>query len=151
MWSSLTKRRTGLPTSYLLPCVSAIAQLVRHYHATAVLCTATQPALEPDLRQFAPELPLQEIVPGNTATLYTTLRRTTLCDAGELTLEALTSQLCALPQVLCVVNRRKTAQEVYAALPAEGSYCLTTRLCAADRRRQLAEDPAAVTESLPCR
>ena len=30
-----------LPTSYLLPCVSAIAQLVRHYHATAVLCTAT--------------------------------------------------------------------------------------------------------------
>ena len=98
-----------LPTSYLLPCVSAIAQLVRHYHATAVLCTATQPALEPYFRQFAPELPLQEIVP-DTATLYTTLRRTTLCDAGELTLEALTSQLCALPQVLCVVNRRKTAQ-----------------------------------------
>ena len=63
-----------LPTSYLLPCVSAIAQLVRHYHATAVLCTATQPALEPYFRQFAPELPLQEIVP-DTAALYTTLRR----------------------------------------------------------------------------
>ena len=139
-----------LPTSYLLPCVSAIAQLVRHYHATAVLCTATQPALEPYFRQFAPELPLQEIVP-DTATLYTTLRRTTLCDAGELTLEALTSQLCALPQVLCVVNRRKTAQEVYAALPAEGSYCLTTLLCAADRRRQLAEIRQRLRESLPCR
>ena len=139
-----------LPTSYLLPCVSAIAQLVRHYHATAVLCTATQPALEPYFRQFAPELPLQEIVP-DTATLYTTLRRTTLCDAGELTLEALTSQLCALSQVLCVVNRRKTAQEVYAALPAEGSYCLTTLLCAADRRRQLAEIRQRLRESLPCR
>ena len=139
-----------LPTSYLLPCVSAIAQLVRHYHATAVLCTATQPALEPYFRQFAPELPLQEIVP-DTATLYTTLRRTTLCDAGELTLEVLTSQLCALSQVLCVVNRRKTAQEVYAALPAEGSYCLTTLLCAADRRRQLAEIRQRLRESLPCR
>ena len=139
-----------LPTSYLLPCVSAIAQLVRHYHATAVLCTATQPALEPYFRQFAPELPLQEIVP-DTATLYSTLRRTTLCDAGELTQEALTAQLCALPQVLCVVNRRKTAQEVYAALPAEGSYCLTTLLCAADRRRQLAEIRQRLRESLPCR
>lgn len=139
-----------LPTSYLLPCVSAIAQLVRHYHATAVLCTATQPALEPYFRQFAPELPLQEIVP-DTATLYTTLRRTTLCDAGELTLEALTSQLCALSQVLCVVNRRKTAQEVYATLPAEGSYCLTTLLCAADRRRQLAEIRQRLREGLPCR
>ena len=31
------------------------------------------------------------------------------------------------------------AQELYAALPAEGRYCLTTLLCAADRRRQLAE------------
>ena len=139
-----------LPVSYLLPCVSAIAQLVRHYHATAVLCTATQPALEPYFRQFAPELPLQEIVP-DTAALYTTLRRTTLCDAGELTQEALTAQLCALPQVLCVVNRRKTAQEVYAALPTEGSYCLTTLLCAADRRRQLAEIRQRLREGLPCR
>ena len=117
---------------------------------TAVLCTATQPALEPYFRQFAPELPLQEIVP-DTATLYSTLRRTTLCDAGELTQEALTAQLCTLPQVLCVVNRRKTAQEVYAALPTEGSYCLTTLLCAADRRRQLAEIRQRLREGLSCR
>ena len=139
-----------LPASCLLPCISAIAQLVRHYHTTAVLCTATQPALEPYFRQFAPELPLQEIV-SNTAALYTTLRRTTLCDAGQLTQEALTAQLCALPQVLCVVNRRKTAQELYAALPAEGSYCLTTLLCAADRRRQLTEIRQRLREGLPCR
>ena len=87
----------------------------------------------------------------DTAALYTTLRRTTLCDAGELTQEALTAQLCALPQVLCVVNRRKTVQEVYAALPTEGSYCLTTLLCAADRRRQLAEIRQRLREGLPCR
>lgn len=33
-----------LPGDYLAPCVSAIAQLIQHYHSTAVLCTATQPA-----------------------------------------------------------------------------------------------------------
>ena len=139
-----------LPIEHLLPCVSAIAQLVQHYHTTAVLCTATQPALEKYFRQFAPDLPLQEIAPG-TGALYSTLQRTVLCDAGELTQDGLIAQLSALPQVLCVVNRRKTAQALYAALPAEGSYCLTTLLCAADRRRQLDEIRQRLRDGAPCR
>lgn len=105
-----------LPLAYLKPCVSAIAQLVQHYHTTAVLCTATQPALEPFFQQFAPELHLREISP-DTVHLYQTLRRTTLHDLGTLSQEALTARLAELPQGLCVVNRRKTAQELFAALP----------------------------------
>lgn len=50
-----------------------------------------------------------------------------------------------------MVNRRKQAQELYAALPAEGRYCLTTLLCAADRRRQLAEIRQRLRDGLPCR
>lgn len=47
-----------LPIPYLRPCVSAIAQLIGHFHATAVLCTATQPAAEPaDLQSFCPATP----------------------------------------------------------------------------------------------
>ena len=139
-----------IPLDYLNPCISAIAQLVQHYHTTAVLCTATQPALEPFFRQFAPELHMQEISP-DTTNLYEVLRRTTLCDLGTLSQEALTTQLAELPQVLCVVNRRKTAQELYAALPKEGSYCLTTLLCAADRRAQLEEIRQRLKDGLPCR
>ena len=47
--------------------------------------------------------------------------------------------------------RRKTAQQLYAALPAEGSYCLTTLLCAADRRRQLDDIRQRLKNGLPCR
>ena len=36
-------------------------------------------------------------------------------------------------------------------LPAEGSYCLTTLLCAADRRRQLDDIRQRLKEGLPCR
>lgn len=139
-----------LPLAYLKPCVSAIAQLVQHYHTTAVLCTATQPALEPFFQQFAPELHLQEISP-DTVHLYQTLRRTTLHDLGPLSQEALAARLAELPQGLCVVNRRKTAQELFAALPPEGSYCLTTLLCAADRRAQLDEIRQRLRDGLPCR
>ena len=139
-----------LPLDYLKPCSCAIAQLVRYCHTTAVLCTATQPALEPFFKEFAPELSLQEITP-DTARLYDVLRRTTLCDLGTLSQEALAARLAGLSQVLCVVNRRKTAQELFAQLPQEGSYCLTTLLCAADRRRQLDEIRQRLHDGLPCR
>lgn len=139
-----------LPNDYLMPCLSAIAQLVQHYHTTAVLCTATQPALESLFQDLAPGLTAEEISP-NPAQLYETLRRVTLKDLGTLSKEALAGRLCQHTQVLCVVNRRKTAQELFAQLPAEGSYCLTTLLCAADRRAQLAEIRQRLKDGLPCR
>lgn len=139
-----------LPGDYLAPCVSAIAQLIQHYHSTAVLCTATQPALEPLFRRFASELHPQEITP-DAARLYEVLRRTTLQDLGTLPQEEFAARLARHPQVLCVVNRRKTAQQLYESLPAEGSYCLTTLLCAADRRRQLDDIRQRLKEGLPCR
>lgn len=139
-----------LPNDYLKPCVSAIAQLVQHYHTTAVLCTATQPVLEPFFREAAPGLALRELCP-DPPQLYQALRRVTLQDLGTVTAETLCAQLAGHKQVLCVVNRRKTAQELFAALPGEGSYCLTTLLCAADRRRQLEEIRQRLRDGLPCR
>ncbi|MCC8076607.1 MAG: hypothetical protein LIO95_11840 [Clostridiales bacterium] len=53
-------------------------------------------------------------------------------------------------QALCVVNRRKTAQQLYAALPKDGgSFCLTTLLRAADRRTKLAETRQRLKDGLP--
>jgi len=53
-----------LPVPYLKPCVNAIAELVQHYGVTAVLCTATQPALDELIKRYAPELVPMEICPG---------------------------------------------------------------------------------------
>ncbi|MCD7920240.1 MAG: CRISPR-associated helicase Cas3' [Clostridiales bacterium] len=140
-----------LPLPYLRPCCAAIAQLVEHYGATAVLCTATQPALGPLFGELAQSLQMREICPGGTA-LYQTLRRCHLEDLGSLSLEGLASRLREHQQVLCVVNRRKTAQQIYATLPKDGgSFCLTTLLCAADRRAKLAEIRRRLKEGLPCR
>ena len=139
-----------LPTDYLTPCLAAIAELVEHYRASAVLCTATQPALDDQFHKHTSKLQIREICPDSTS-LYETLRRTTLCDLGAVTQETLATRLSTAEQVLCVVNRRKTAQELYAALPREGSFCLTTLLCAADRREKLDEIRRRLRDGLPCR
>ncbi len=139
-----------LPPDYLMPCLSAITQLVRDYRATAVLCTATQPTLKPIFESVGFSLPIRELCP-DTAALFQTLKRTTIAPVGTITPEALSLRLCSHEQVLCVVNLRSTAQELFCALPAEGSYCLTTMLCAHDRRKQIEEIRGRLRNQLPCR
>lgn len=137
-----------LPIPYLRPCLAAVAQLVKHYRASAVLCTATQPELQPILNEFG--LKTAEICLG-TESLYRDLRRTTLQDIGELAQDALETQLAAESQVLCVVNRRKLAQTLFDAMPEEGRYCLTTLLCAHDRKEKLSEIRERLKSGKPCR
>lgn len=139
-----------LPVSYLRPCVAAIAQLVRHYGAAAVLCTATPPALGPLFAEFAPDHPLQEICP-DPAGQYAFFRRTHLRQLGEQSIPVLTERLRDAPQVLCVVNRRRTARELYAALDEDGCYCLTTLLCPLHRKRLFADMRKRLNKGLPCR
>lgn len=139
-----------IPLAYLLPCVAAISQLVRNYKVSAVLCTATQPALEELFREFVPDMPFREIAP-DPAGLYAFFKRTCLKSAGEYTEERLADALNQQEQVLCVVNRRATAQSLYQRLPEEGRYCLTTLLCAADRKRMIAEIRRRLSDRLPCR
>ncbi|WP_394964982.1 CRISPR-associated endonuclease Cas3'' [Candidatus Allofournierella excrementigallinarum] len=139
-----------IPLAYLRPCVASIGQLVRYYGASAVLCTATQPALEPLFRELAPGLTLREIC-TDTAGLYHFFHRTDLRNEGELTEEQLAEKLNRAQQVLCVVNRRATARRLHSNLPADGSYCLTTLLCAADRKRLLREIRTRLQNGLPCR
>ena len=139
-----------LPIPYLHPCVEAIGQLVQYYRVTAVLCTATQPALQPLFSELAPRLSIREICP-DTQALYTFFRRTTLCQAGTLSLKELAEQLKAQPQTLCVVNRRTTVQELGAMVQPEGRYCLTTLLCPVDRKRLLREIRSRLQKGLPCR
>lgn len=139
-----------LPVPFLRPCVAAIGQLVQHYGVTAVLCTATQPALGPLFDELSPGLSLQEIM-ENPAELYAFFRRTVLHQSGEHTEQELANRLSSDFQVLCVVNRRATAQRLFEMLPSEGRFCLTTLLCPSDRKHLLAEIRTRLQTGAPCR
>ena len=139
-----------LPLPYLRPCVWAIAQLVKHYRASAVLCTATQPALVPIFREFAPELPVTELCPPEQFR-WDVFRRVTFRQAGRITYEELAAQLQEQDQVLCVVNSRKSAQEIFLRLEGEGCFHLSTLMYPAHRRAQLEEIRHRLDMGLPCR
>ena len=139
-----------LPVPYLRPCVNAIAELVQHYKATAVLCTATQPVLDGVLTQYAPELNPQEIC-LDTATLFEAFCRTKIVRDGVQTQAELVNRLEENEQVLCIVNLRKTAQEIFGLLPEEGRFHLSTLMTPEHRMRKLDEIRQRLKAGLPCR
>lgn len=145
-----------LPIPYLKPCVQAIAELIQSYGVSAVLCTATQPALG-DLFRSAlekPDLQIPEIAPLKQEE-RNQFKRNRIELIGHTNLDDLARLLCADEQVLCVVNTRKEAQTLYVQvqeeLGSDGNYCLTTLQCPYDRKNLLAEIRQRLRDGKSCR
>lgn len=123
-----------LPVNYIKPCIQAMSELVYNYKCTAVLCTATQPALH---SFFPPQLKIREICP-EVEQQYDFFRRTVFHKAGKLTEEELCLQLKEHKQVLCILNSRKRVQRICEALEEEeGVFQLSTLLYPKHRRKML--------------
>ena len=139
-----------LPLEHLRPCAAAMASLAEQFCSTVVLCTATQPSLDDLMRTYAPSCPVTELCP-QTAALYDKFRRVCVRQAGTLTDEALAGELSGREQVLCIVNSRKAAQTVFARLPQEGSFHLSTLMVPAQRQALLKKIRQRLQDGLPCR
>lgn len=122
-----------LPVDYLQPCVRAIAELVKNYGCTAVLCTATQPSLG---RLFPKGIICREIC-RNVEEQYGFFRRAVIENLGRISEDELVAELQGKPQVLCILNSRKRVQRVYQALGGEGCFHLSTLMYPVHRKRVL--------------
>ena len=140
-----------LPVPFLRPCLASICELVKNYGCSAVLCTATQPAVEGLLREYAPDVPVRELCP-EPEQMYQAFRRVSYIDDGELSDEELGERLREHRQVLCVVNSRRQAQALYHALgEKEENFHLSTMMTPYDRRRLLLEIRARLHDGRACR
>lgn len=139
-----------LPLPYLRPCVSAISQLTAYYGVSAVLCTATQPALSPLFQEFLPGAVIPELCPASILR-SPVFRRVRFEKAGTLSWPQLHQRLRSTAQVLCVVNSRKNAQAVFEGIQGDGGYHLSTRMTPSHRKAVLAEIRRRLKEGLPCR
>ena len=139
-----------IPACHLLPCVGAMASLVSQFRSTIVLCTATQPVLTDLFRRFYPQVQIQELCP-QVGDYFQKFQRVTYRDGGFLSEDALAAELQQHNQVLCIVNTRKAAQSLYALLPEEGRFHLSTLMYPAHRRQILNTIRQRLSSGLPCR
>ncbi len=147
-----------LPLALLRPTIAAIEELTLNYGASAVLCTATQPAITAERADGSPGLPgglshVREIIPAPDA-LYKRLQRVTVQKPRTLTLDDLTRDLSAVEQVLCIVGTRAQARDLFKSLQASTDpttlFHLSALMCPAHRTARLAEIKAALKAG-PCR
>ncbi len=136
-----------IPTEYLLPCLRALEELALNYGTTVVLMSATQPELAPFFRSVLPVREISRRIPES----YAALKRATITHQGVMSLNDVAGHLTESPQVLCIVNTRKSARALYRLLPQEGRFHLSTLMLPEDRRRVLALVRARLREGLPCR
>jgi CRISPR-associated endonuclease/helicase Cas3 len=125
----------ALPSRLLHPILRSLTSLVKDLGCTAVLCTATQPAL--DQRDgFTIGIPSQEITPiiQNESALFKTLRRVEPENLGELDDESLISHILqnATNGCLVILNTTKAAQTLHQQLSTHlNSLHLSARMCPA--------------------
>ena len=126
-----------LPLRYLRPCVAALDELARNWRASIVLCTATQPALGASDGFAGGFENMQELAPAP-RNLYCRLKRTRMRHVGTMGDAELADRLRESLQVLCIVNSRRHAHELFGRLEtAEGAFHLTTLMCTRHRRERL--------------
>lgn len=140
-----------IPTRYLTVCVKCLAELVRNYGCTVVLCSATQPSLVPFFKKEG--FGVKEIV-SDVDELFASLKRVAYEDAGILDDASLAEMLAANDQALCIVNSRRQARSLYETVRSErgadGVFHLTTLMYPDHRRRVLDEIRARLGGGRSC-
>lgn len=136
-----------IPTSYLIPCLWALHELVYNYNASVLLCTATQPSIDQLLPGSSRP---HEIVP-DPHELYEAFRRVRVQSIGDVDDELLTDRLLNERQVLCIVNTRYHAASLYDRIRGKGTYHLSARMYPAHRSAKLRRIREALETGDMCR
>lgn len=144
-----------MPLPLLRPSVAALDELALNYHASIVLCTATQPALiETDdaAHSFTGGFKNVEELAPSPSELYRELKRVTVRHIGSLNDDQLRDELLDTEQVLCIVNNRRHARALYESIAEQpGAFHLTTAMCAVHRRQVLNDIRRTLKAGQPCR
>ncbi len=115
-----------LPNGYLQPIVDTLKSYQKMFGLSVLFTTASQPVLSGLIEGCNPRAAFQgidhikEIIPKGYA-LHERLRRVRLeIDAEGSTYDDIAARLSRHDKVLCIVNTRSDAKEIYERLPKEG-------------------------------
>ena len=136
-----------LPRDFQKPITDMMRVLAHDYGVTTVLCTATQPELGKNIDAFGRTIleglpDVREIVVDKIA-LSEKLRRVRIkmppLNGETQSWQEIADEIAARPCVLAVVNTRKHAQKLFAALPSDGiKLHLSANMCATHRSEVIA-------------
>lgn len=140
-----------IPAGYLYPCIRSIYELTLNYGCTAVLCSATQPAVEDILRKrLDKSIRIPEICPRQEE-MHRFFSRVTVRNDGLLDDELLISALEEHRGVLCILNSKEHARVLAESLKGRTDvYHLSTNMTPLHRFQVLRKIKQLLHAKEPC-
>lgn len=134
----------ALPVGHLQPIVDALKAYQEYFGLSVLFTTASMPALRGKYRGVTSKDGLEgidnitEIIPDSFR-LHDKLRRADIrFDAESSTYDSIAERILQHPRVLCIVNTRRDAHEIFSRLPQVGiTIHLSKMMCPAHIRQQL--------------
>lgn len=152
----------ALPEGFLSPILSAIDTLSEAFHCSILCCSATQPVYDEDLNSpddgsdyYTPLDTRGDLVPREAKYFVPFDRVDYHLEPQTVTSQELADRLAAEHSVLCVVNSRKDAGQVYRALrdlpkvKADEVIHLSRSMCSAHLRRAIETIKERMREGKP--
>ncbi len=131
-----------LPIDFLQPIVDTFDTLNRVFGASILFTTASQPVLSGEIMGTNPFVSfeglseIREIIPQE-ANLHNRLRRVEIrFDEERKNYDEIAEQIAKYQQVLCIVNTRNDAKEIFTRLPKEGICLHLSRMMCPDHVRE---------------
>jgi len=140
-----------LPVPSLDPILDVLSELVQRYNVSVVLSTATQPALDEQLG-FPSLANVRELAP-EPERYFRSLKRVRYENTTEVawSWDRVAQEMRRADQVLCVVNTKKHARQLFQTLDDKTAVHLSTNMCPAHRRARFEEISARLEHKIPCR
>ncbi|MGN0281434.1 MAG: CRISPR-associated helicase Cas3' [Prevotella sp.] len=143
-----------LPTDFLQPIADALKSYHHMFGISVLFTTASQPLLSGIIEGCNPRATfpgidnITEIIPEDYA-LYDKLRRVCIKnDSAGSTYDEIAGRLSSHDKVLCIVNTRNDAREIYERLPKEGlTIHLSRMMCPRHVSRVIAEIKKALSDN----
>ncbi|MDY6825229.1 MAG: CRISPR-associated helicase Cas3' [Thermodesulfobacteriota bacterium] len=141
----------SVPVEKLKPCLEVLKELTMNYDVSAVLCTATQPAIGQS-DEFPSGLQNVSEIIQDVPSMFKRLKRTKEKFVGEIDISGLRNGITSHEQALCIVNTRQQALDIFNALPeAEGNFHLSALMYPSHRTQKFKEIRTELAHRRPCR
>jgi CRISPR-associated helicase Cas3/CRISPR-associated endonuclease Cas3-HD len=143
-----------LPAGLAVPTLAALSHFAHTYGSSVVFSTATQPAfthLHDSIKSHCTQGWQPKDIVSETVSLFIPMRRTRVIwddpDKGS-SWDELTSRIQKHSQVLCIVNLKKHAKELWEKV-GDDAFHLSTNLCPVHRRNVLDEVRVRLEKNQP--
>ncbi len=124
-----------LPLNMLQPCLRGIGYITEYLNSEAILLSATMPNYEELFQKYLPECNVTQLLPDRSD--FQCFKKCHYIDLGRTDYDAVLEKASHYQSSLIIVNKRKTAHELYERIQGE-KYHLSTYMTPLDRSNTIA-------------